>query len=118
MASKKEERTAQVTPLSTRDSSPAHRRRCERAAVAKSVTLVVETDRSRISHTAFAVDLSELGIRIRSGVDLRPGQLVAIIPNEGSEQTVPSRVVWVAEEGSKRAGEAGIAFLEPLTLEA
>ena len=117
MAPKKEDRTVQATPLSAPASSPAHRRRCERATVAKSVTLVVETDRSRIAHSAFAVDLSELGIRIRSGVDLRPGQLVAIIPNEGGAHAVPSRVVWVAEEGSE-AGEAGIAFLEPLTLEA
>jgi len=82
------------------------------------VTLVVESDRNQIVHGAFGIDLSELGIRIHSGVDLVPGQLVMVIPNEGSTHAVPSRVVWVADAGSQRPGEAGIAFLEPLTLEA
>jgi hypothetical protein len=82
------------------------------------VTLIVESDRERISHSAYGIDLSTLGMTIRPGIDLLPGQLVTVIPNEGPCQAVPSRVVWVGEEGSESGGEAGIAFLEPLSLEA
>jgi|GEM_PF-1746995 len=117
MIIKKEEPSARRAP-SVPDASPAHRRRAERRALDKLVTLVVESDRERISHGAYGIDLSTLGIRVRAGVDLLPGQLVTVIPSEGAGHAVPSRVVWVGEEGSQRAGEAGIAFLEPLTLEA
>jgi PilZ domain len=91
-----------------------NRRRSERKKVTKSFVLFVDTERDRIANSAFALDLSALGTRIRSTVTLVPGQLVTIVPREGSEQAIPSRVVWVGEAGSPRSGEAGIAFVEPL----
>ncbi|HEV2492207.1 MAG TPA: PilZ domain-containing protein [Terriglobia bacterium] len=118
MILKKEEPSTTRPAPSVPSASPADRRRAERQALDKPVTLIVESDRERISQGAYGIDLSTLGIRVRAGVDLLPGQLVTVIPNEGAERAVPSRVVWVGEEGSKRAGEAGIVFLEPLTLEA
>jgi PilZ domain-containing protein len=118
MEPKKESRVIPAGSLSAPDISPANRRRAERTTLAKPVTLLVDSDRSQIAHGAFGIDLSELGIRVRSSAGLLPGQLVNVVPNQGSMQAVPSRVIWVGEEGSSRAGEAGIAFLEPLTLEA
>lgn len=118
MILKKEPTPDQAAQPSASDTSPAERRRAERRAFNKPLTMVVESERERISHGAYGIDLSTLGIRVRAGVDLLPGQLVTVIPREGAEHAVPSRVVWVGEEGSQRAGEAGIAFLEPLTLEA
>jgi len=94
-----------------------NRRRCDRTDVEISVMLVVDSDRSKIAHNAFAVDLSRLGARIRPSIKLLPGQHITVIPNEGSAQAVPSCVIWVGEEGSERNGEAGIAFLQPLTLD-
>lgn len=97
---------------------PADRRRSERKPLGRAVSLVVDSERSRIVPPVFGVDLSALGIRVRTAIDLRPGQLVTVIPSEGNSQAVRSRVVWVGEAAGERAGEAGIVFLEPLTLEA
>ena len=97
------------------DAASANRRRSERKDVAKTFVLFVDTEREKIANSAFAIDLSSLGARIRSTITLVPGQLVTIVPREGSEQAIPSRVVWVGATGSPRSGEAGIAFLEPLT---
>lgn len=97
--------------------TPQNRRQAERHDVSKEVAFVVDSDRSRISHSAFAVDLSTLGARIRTTLKLEPGQQITVIPKEGSAQAVPSRVIWVAEQGRWGHGEAGVAFLQPTTLE-
>jgi D-lyxose ketol-isomerase len=96
------------------DSPASNRRRSERKPVARTFVLYVDSDRDQIANSAFAVDLSALGVRIRSTIKLLPGQLVTIVPREGSEQAIRSRVIWVGEAGSNRVGEAGIAFLQPL----
>jgi len=90
----------------------SERRRGERALVNRPVTLVVDSTHDQIAHTAFAIDLSEVGARLRAGIDLQPGQMVTIIPNEGSAQSVKSQVIWVGEKGSTRSGQAGLAFLQ------
>jgi len=95
-----------------------NRRRSERKAVNKPISLLVDSDHSEIANSAFAIDLSELGLRIRSDINLVPGQIVTVIPREGSKQAVRSQVIWVGESGSERAGEAGIAFLQPMAPEA
>ncbi len=95
---------------------PSERRRNERAVVNRPVTLVVDSSHDQIAHNAFALDLSEVGARLRAGIDLQPGQMVTIIPNEGSAQSVKSQVIWVGEKGSARSGEAGLAFLQPVTV--
>ncbi|HTG62308.1 MAG TPA: PilZ domain-containing protein [Terriglobia bacterium] len=97
------------------EATPTERRRCRRVAVNKQIAIVVDADREGISRTVFALDMSELGMRIRSKVSLLPGQLVTVIPSAGNDhQAVPSRVVWVSQafDGS---GEAGLAFLQPET---
>jgi hypothetical protein len=90
----------------------AERRRAPRRKVANSLTFVVDSDRDQIANRAFAVDLSDLGARIRAGVRLEPGQLITVVPSEGGEQGIPSQVIWVSPGAT--TGEAGIAFLQPL----
>ena len=90
------------------------RRRSPRTAVNRPVALVVDSDRSRIANNAFALDLSDLGARILSRLDLQPGQLVTVIPNEGTGEPVPSQVIWVGRRASDGSGEMGLAFLHPL----
>lgn len=87
-------------------------RRAPRRKLSQPLALVVSSDRDKISSGAFAVDLSDLGARIRAKVHLEPGQLITIIPNEGPTQSIPSRVIWVSRGGEGQ--EAGIAFLQPL----
>jgi hypothetical protein len=95
-----------------REPGGAERRRSVRRKVSKPLALVVNSDRDKISSGAFAVDLSDLGARIRAQVHLEPGQLITVIPNEGPSQGIPSQVTWVSEATGGQ--EAGIAFLEPL----
>ena len=90
----------------------AERRRAPRRKVSQPLALVVNSDRDKISSGAFAVDLSDLGARIRAQVHLEPGQLITVIPNEGPAESILSRVIWVKRDGEER--EAGIAFLQPL----
>jgi PilZ domain len=94
--------------------NPSERRHNERTVVNRPVALVVDSSHDQIAYNAFAIDLSDVGARVRAAIDLTPGQMVTIIPKEGSTQSVKSRVIWVGEKGSTRAGEAGIAFLQPL----
>lgn len=94
-----------------------NRRQAERRDVSKEIAFVVDSDRSKITQSAFAVDLSMLGARIRTSLKLEPGQHITVIPKEGSAQAVPSRVIWVSEQGRWGHGEAGVAFLQPTTLE-
>ena len=88
------------------------RRRSPRSSVSRPLAVVVDSDRSQISNRAFALDLSDLGARIRSEVQLQPGQLITVIPNEGAAAGIPSQVIWVERSGAQ--DEAGIAFLQPL----
>jgi hypothetical protein len=90
----------------------AERRRAPRRKVSNSLTFVVDSDRDQIVNRAFAVDLSDLGAKIRTGLRLEPGQLITVVPSEGPKEGIPSRVIWVSPGGS--TGEAGIAFLEPV----
>ena len=95
------------------EATPAERRRRQRVAVNKQIAIVVDSDRDGIANTVFALDMSELGVRVRSKVDFRPGQLVTVIPRGGNDhQGVPSRVVWVSQP-SDGSSEAGLAFLQP-----
>jgi hypothetical protein len=97
------------------EATPAERRRRRRVAVNKQIAIVVDSDRNGIANSVFALDMSELGVRIRSKVNLLPGQLVNVIPRAGDDrQPVPSRVVWVSQR-SDGSGEAGLAFLQPET---
>jgi hypothetical protein len=94
----------------------AERRRRPRVAANKQIAIVVDSGRDEISNTVFALDMSELGVRIRSKLHLLPGQRVTVIPRAGDDrQGVPSRVVWVSQ-AADGSGEAGLAFLQPETM--
>jgi len=96
------------------ETNTADRRQSVRTKAHRLVTLIVDSDRSQIANSAFAIDFSDLGIRIRSNVKLQPGQLVMIIPNEGAGKAVPSRVIWIEHKTPDRTSEAGLAFLQPV----
>lgn len=96
------------------DATRTDRRQSARAKADRPVTLIVDSNRSQIANNAFAIDFSDLGMRIRSDVQLQPGQLVMVIPNEGPGEAVPSRVIWIEHETPDRTSEAGLAFLHPV----
>ena len=95
------------------DPKPSDRRRAPRRKVSEPLMIVVEGDRSQVTSGAFAVDLSDLGARVRAEVRLEAGQLITVIPRGGPPEGIPSQVVWVSEGSAE--SEAGLAFLQPLS---
>jgi hypothetical protein len=91
----------------------ANRRRADRRDSNKTLALVVDSEHKDIANRSFALDLSELGIRIRTRLRLQPGQYVTVIPCEGETYAVRSRVIWVHGGTDGDHQEAGLAFLEP-----
>ena len=59
---------------------------------------------------ASTVDLSRSGARIRTDIELTPGQSVDLLA-KNSVNTVPSQVVWVGNTGSDGVREIGLQFL-------
>jgi hypothetical protein len=91
------------------------RRRSPRRQVNQPIVLVVESEASQLTSGAFALDLSQLGARLRAKIRLEPGQTITVVPGGSSGIKIRCRVVWVNDEGEGCA--AGIAFLEPVTPE-
>ncbi|HUI42010.1 MAG TPA: PilZ domain-containing protein [Terriglobia bacterium] len=94
---------------------PSERRRAVRRNDSKPLTLIVDVDRSQVTGGAFALDVSELGARVRSQLRLQPGQMITVVPREGPAEGIPSMVVWVDEGDGEK--EVGLAFLQPLAAE-
>jgi hypothetical protein len=91
------------------------RRASARRNVNRPLVLVVDSEARQLTSGAFALDLSELGVRLRAKVHLEPGQVITVISGSSTGPRVKSRVVWVSDEGDGCA--AGVAFLEPVALE-
>jgi len=61
---------------------------------------------------AYTLDVTTQGARIEASISLAPGQVVEVIPINGSEP-VTGRVVWVGKPASEVEGQAGLEFLDP-----
>jgi hypothetical protein len=92
-------------------------RRSERRIAKIAIVVFVEKESEREGCDAFTVDVSELGARIQAGVSLIPGQMVEVVPVNGSDP-VPARVVWVGAPASEQEGQAGLEFLNPFDISA
>ena len=79
--------------------------------------MFVERDNDREGCDAVTVDVSELGARIQANLALTPGQMVEVVPVNGSEP-VAARVVWVGKPASELEGQAGLEFLNPYNIAA
>ena len=93
------------------------RRRSERRIAKIAIVVFVEKENEREGCDAFTVDVSDLGARIQAGISLTPGQMVEVVPVNGSEP-VPARVVWVGATASELEGQAGLEFLSPFDISA
>ena len=90
-------------------------RRSERKIAKIAIVVFVDHEREQGGSDAYTVDVSALGARIRSGLSLTPGQMVEVVPVNGSEP-VAARVVWVGNPASELQGQAGLEFLDPFNL--
>jgi hypothetical protein len=78
------------------------------------VALVWEFEGRRTKHTVWALDVSPLGVRIRLGGALIPGQSVALSCIDGlAARNHPCRVVWSSPAGPQLLSEAGLEFKSP-----
>jgi hypothetical protein len=76
------------------------------------IIMFVETERKWEECDAVTLDVSALGARIEAGISLTPGQVVEVVPGDGTDP-VAGRVVWVGKPASQVEGQAGLEFFAP-----
>jgi PilZ domain len=93
-------------------------RSSERKPVKMIAHLFAISDDDLCGAGAYTIDLSETGSRVRTVLDLVPGELIEFHPF-GLGDAVLARVVWRGKEGSLGRHEVGLQFLGsvPKTLE-
>ena len=88
-------------------------RQTERIPAEIPVQLIVRRLFTQKTHTAQTVDISRSGARVRSAVQMSPGQSVQVIPSEGVRRSIEGRVVWANKVSAPQIAEAGIEFMQP-----
>ena len=92
--------------------SPASLRRSVRVQVRVPVTMSgTQTDGSPFRQQGFIMSVSKFGAKLKTDLSLKVGSQVKIQPPKGSKPGV-FRVVWVGREGTPRAGEVGVEYLQ------
>jgi hypothetical protein len=86
-------------------------RKFEREAVRKIAHILVQSGEEQFGAGAYTLDMSARGSRVRTPLDLEPGQIVEFQPDDSSFVT-RCRVVWRGSPASASEGQAGIEFLE------
>ena len=88
------------------------RRRADRQAIQRHVTLLVESDRTNTHRDAVTVDVCAFGARVHTDAPLSPGQSIDLILRDDVHHIVPAQVVWVNGAQSSGQREAGISFTD------
>jgi hypothetical protein len=79
------------------------------------IVVFVERESEWEGHDAFTLDVSAQGARVQTDISLTPGQVVEVVPINGSDP-VTGRVVWVGNPASELEGQAGLEFLDPFDI--
>jgi len=87
-------------------------RRSDRRIAKMAILMFVETEKKWEECDAVTLDVSAHGARIEVGISLTPGQVVEVVPGDGSDP-IAGRVVWVGKPASEVEGQAGLEFLAP-----
>ena len=91
----------------------AHLRRSQREAATIPVILVVPSEGSK-DHEAFMIDVSHLGVRVRTALKLVPGEQVGVVPKGEFPHAVPTRLMWLPTRVVWVRGEPGLWFVAGL----
>lgn len=86
-------------------------RQSRRILVKLPVSLIVDTPGGWETHPGSTVDFSERGLRVSTAAPLTSEQVIGVILSRTPERC---RVAWTGQEGTVRAGQAGLQFLNPL----
>ena len=87
-------------------------RRSERSIAKMAIVVFAEREKEWEGCDAFTLDVSAEGARIQASISLAPGQVVEVVPADGSDP-VTGRVVWVGKPASEVEGQAGLEFFSP-----
>jgi len=90
-------------------------RRANRRSTKMAIVVFVEREKEWEGCDAVTLDVSEQGARIQASISLTPGQVVEVVPVNGSDP-VTARVVWVGNPASDLEGQAGLEFLDPFDI--
>ena len=93
---------------------PADLRQSERIPATIPISLLVESERFKVEHSASTINLSVGGLRVRAPLALVPGETVGIITQGDSRHALSTRVVWAQRVGTNHGFLSGLAFLETL----
>jgi PilZ domain len=85
-------------------------RRSKRQPARKIIHLSVEAEEDRYGAGGYTLDISPLGSRVHTVLDVRPGEVVEFCPAD-SEQATRCRVVWKGDPRRGRKDELGLEFL-------
>ncbi len=110
--------TAQLTvareaEMSTVSPPYATPRRSVRTKANVPVRLMLEYHGQMVLRDSIILDLSGRGVRVMATPEFEAGQVVQIIPAEGSRFAQKARVVWVGLVGEPPSQHAGLEFLTP-----
>ena len=84
------------------------RRRSKRTALKNRASLIVKAGRQAHRIPCLILDHSQQGFKIGGTFHLKRGQLVELILDELTSDTVQCRVMWVGTPASSQGGEAGL----------
>jgi hypothetical protein len=84
-------------------------RKSERTISKRRAGLVINLDSNPERVPCFLLDSSIEGFRVGGIFRVRCGQVVELLLEEGSSNSVQCKVIWVGKVGSKRGGEVGLA---------
>jgi PilZ domain len=88
-------------------------RRLDRIPTNMPVTLLIESQGQSHRQRARLFDISDTGMRLKTGVALVKGQQVEIVSQHGMQEPERARVVWVSEVESEPAHWVGVEILNP-----
>jgi hypothetical protein len=95
-----------------KSAGPAPLRRSVRVQVRVPVTVSgTQSDGSSFRKQGFVTSVSKFGAKLKTEVPLKLGSQIKIQPPKGSKPGA-FRVVWVGREGTPRAGEVGIEYVQ------
>jgi len=92
-------------------------RRCERKPKSIPVSLVLKGGPCMSDGSAFTLDISLRGARVRTKLPLLAGELVGVVPQGDMPHAIPARAVWVRED-EQMWTHAGLEFLDAMEAKA
>ncbi|HXW15762.1 MAG TPA: PilZ domain-containing protein [Terriglobia bacterium] len=87
-------------------------RRWERQEAETPIRLVLDPAHFKSDNSAVTLDISIYGARVRTSLELAPGDWVGVIAKGDFPHAIPARVVWSREDEYSHWTFAGLEFID------